>query len=668
MNKFSIRLTSFLLAFFSFVLILQNMAANQEMIPLNTSRQFDVNIANTLTPKEQLALDLDKIVDDNEALLVKVSTPPDDYESKKDIIFFGSKKPVSNDLVIEGNKINWLDAKLTGELLSSKNIGNRSLYGTYATDSNKNFDQDLEEWAMENGVDIEWMVEPSLLKNVYYSLVHKGTGNVILTDFLLFVSSLIAWFVLRAKGRSIRLLGGVKLNKIHIEDTWIIAKLCIPAYITAFLMFLFYIGISRGVQQIPVVITENVIILCLLIIISLILTFLISIIVKPKPGHIAKREIPLQRLKKLSSGTRILSIVLALIIVPVTLTAAHILKQLSDEYSLWENMQNNVSLSLGDMEALETDRMMPKLEEFLETMEKNDNFSLSLVIDKSILLNKEEYGGYDHIIMTDRSWIETFDIGVDKAGKGGQLTSVELDALDKPLQEFIEAQMPLWTKTEEIQPEGVAFYEFEGKKFLALPPNVAYGGTTVQANNPLIILVDRPTEILNTSGFTLPACSSGNVVFPNEQLLREELSKSPIKESVVSIDSIAEIALAQAKQFEKEAVYYVIACILIFVSMIFAGVLTAQLWVNDNKKKIFLLHTFGKTYKEIIQPIFLHETRTVLITIVVGSLVSFFVKRPEIITLLIVAILLLLLYSISSLMTYNFCARRAFYKVAQRKE
>ena len=98
----------------------------------------------------------------------------------------------------------------------------------------------------------------------------------------------------------------------------------------------------------------------------------------------------------------------------------------------------------------------------------------------------------------------------------------------------------------------------------------------------------------------LPACSSGNVVFPDENLLRTELAKTPVKDYVVSIDTIADVALSQAQKFAKEAVFYVIACILIFVSMIFAGILTAQLWVSENRKRIFTLHTFGKSYKEII--------------------------------------------------------------------
>lgn len=76
-------------------------------------------------------------------------------------------------------------------------------------------------------------------------------------------------------------------------------------------------------------------------------------------------------------------------------------------------MQSNVSLSFGDLDSLETEKMRQHVEKFLKLW-KNNNLSLSLVIDKSIELNKEEYGGYDHIIITDRSWINSFNIGIEK--------------------------------------------------------------------------------------------------------------------------------------------------------------------------------------------------------------------------------------------------------------
>lgn len=90
---------------------------------------------------------------------------------------------------------------------------------------------------------------------------------------------------------------------------------------------------------------------------------------------------------------------------------------------------------------------------------------------------------FKSIIVTDKSWVDSFDIGIEENKSGGELNKIKLNDLDKPLQDFINVQMPLWTKTEEIQPSGINFYEFSGDKFLALPPNVGYGGSTIQAKN-----------------------------------------------------------------------------------------------------------------------------------------------------------------------------------------
>lgn len=430
------------------------------------------------------------------------------------------------------------------------------------------------------------------------------------------------------------------------------------------MVFWIYIGVTNDFRQISLLLSKDLITLLVLVMISALISIGISIIVRPKTKHLAKREIPFKKFRILSVGTRIMSILLALLIVPSTITSAHIARKLSKEYSLWESMQSNVRLSFGDLDSLTTDKKLPTIDKFFSKMEDKDNLSLSLVVDKSIQLNEEEYGGYDHIIITDKSWIDSFDVGVEENKSGGELNKVELNSLDKPLQDFLNAQMPIWTKTKEVQPDGINFYEFSGNKFLALSQN----GSTIQAQNPLVILVDNPAESLETLGFTLPACSSGNIVFPDENLLKSELSKTPIKESVISIDTIADVALAQAQKFAKEAVFYVIACVLILVSMVFAGILTAQLWVSENKKRIFTLHTFGKSYKEIIMQTLIHESFIVIITIVIGAISSFVIKRPENITIFLVSIVILIIYCLSSFIAYHICTRQAFYKVATRNE
>ena len=668
MIKHSIRLASFILALFTFSLVLQNIMFEQQQLPFNTTEQFELNISNSNVGKENLIEDLNELTSNNNGILVKVVTDSEDYENKKDIIWFGINKPISKSIIIDNEKIYWLDSKLEGKLISSTDMESRPLYGTYAMQGSDDFKKDIIEWANKNNISISWLSHPTALKSIYYNLIHNGIGNAIITAFLLFLTTLIAWFVTHSKARTIRLLGGVSSKRICLEDTISIMTIASSGFFIAWITILGYIVFKNGFIQTRLIILESFISFILLLLLSSFFIMMISILVQPKIEHVAHRKIPLKRFRQLGTATRITSIILALLIVPSTITSAYIVQKLSEEYSLWESMQSNVSLAFSNINALKTDEMLPNVEMIFSDMKQKNNLSVSLVIDKSISLSKEEYGGYDHIIITDKSWVNSFDIGINKDENNGKLTQIDFQKISKPLQNFLNAQMPLWTKTEEIQPEGIGFYEFTGNKFLALPANVGYGGNTIQAKNPLVILVDNPVATLKTNGFLLNAASSGNVVFQNEEVLRLALADSPIKEYVVSIDTIAGTALEQAQKFGKEAVFYTMACILIFVAMIFAGVMNAQLWTASNKKRIFTVHTSGKTYNEIIQPPFKRELIIEILTIITGCIISFIIKHPNPVVLIFVAFTITFLYGTGNLISYKVCVKKIFYQMSRRND
>ena len=668
MIKHSIRLTSFLFALFVFLLIFQYATVEQQQLPFETTNRFELNISVQNKTKEEIISNLNKITDNNDGVLIKVVTDSKEYENKKDIIWFGTEVPTSSDIIIKNSDIYWLDSSLTGNLISSTDMGTRPLYGTYAIKGTENFKNEINKWCDENGMSIYWYTQQNFAKVIYSYLVYNGIGNAIITAFLLFIATMIAWFITHAKARTIRLLGGISDKRIHMEDTCSIFVNVVIGFITALIVALSYVVISNSINQIPLILLKYFLCLIFLLILSSILIYLMSILVRPKTKHLAKREIPLKNFKLLGTGTRILSVVLALLILPSTLTSAYIFKELSKEYSLWRNMQNNVRIGFSYTDPLVTDEMIPYVEEFCNKMIEENKLSFSFVIDEAIALNPEEYGGYDHIIVADKAWINSFNIGIEERGNGGRLTKVSLESLEEPLRSFLNVQIPIWTKAETVHPDGMEYYEFVGENFLALPPNVAYGGSTVQAKNPLIILVENPISVFKAKSFTVATLSSGNIVFSDENVLRQALANSPIQEYVVSIYTIADVALEQAQQFGKEAVYYITACVLILISMIFSGIMDAQLWANSNKKRIFTLHTFGKPYANIIAPSFQKDLFVAIVTVLVGFVISFVLRRPEILVLVCVAIVVILLYCSSNFISYQVYTRKAFFKISRRNE
>lgn len=403
------------------------------------------------------------------------------------------------------------------------------------------------------------------------------------------------------------------------------------------------------------------------IVVSIAVVLLVSLIVQPKAKHLSFRKIPLKQFRLLGRVSLVLSIILALMVVPTTITMASAYRALSNDYALWESLKDAVSISYNDVDSLYTEDWMPKVESFFVQMEDQDNLCLSMAIDRAILLDKDEMGKYDHIVITDRAWVEA--TGLDRNLNGDNyLIPINYEDIHAKLREFLSAQLPVWTNAGEAQPEGLGFYEFSGNSFLVLPPNTAFGNSTIQAKNPLVILVEDPVKTLKISSFLLPMSSSGNVVFKNEAILRAALNESPLLEKISHIDSFTEGALQYAQLFKQESFYYFAACALCLVSMCVAGVMSAQLWVGENRRRIFTLHTAGSKYGAIIKPALRKEIIIAVCTVLVGGFITYFIRRPELPLLLLSSVILFLLYVLLNYVGYILFSRREFLKMSFRRE
>lgn len=145
---------------------------------------------------------------------------------------------------------------------------------------------------------------------------------------------------------------------------------------------------------------------------------------------------------------------------------------------------------------------------------------LSFVIDSSIDV-ADELGEYDHLILTNSQWVARF-------GEMDKLKPLEYADLSNAMQEFLNIQMPIWTVDGNVLPDGMGVYQYEGDKLWAFPVNVTLGAAKpVEAESPLIILVDSPAKSLNARRCMLPLASSGNVLFTDKNSLENlfELSE-----------------------------------------------------------------------------------------------------------------------------------------------
>ena len=226
---------------------------------------------------------------------------------------------------------------------------------------------------------------------------------------------------------------------------------------------------------------------------------------------------------------RIVTFVLSLILVlSLCACGSGNSKSLSEQYSA----DGLVQLAYSDIDIVcDTAELAAEGGQILSAMQESDTLLMSLVIDSSIEITNDVLKEYDHLVITNPTWINKFD-------RMDNLISVGHDEISIELQQLISAHRQAWSIDGSEFPDGVSLYKYTGDGLLAFPANVGYGASAIQASDPLIILVDTPADTMKPSSFLLPMTSSGNIIFTNETLLQTEIAASLIAPYVGKIESV----------------------------------------------------------------------------------------------------------------------------------
>lgn len=195
-------------------------------------------------------------------------------------------------------------------------------------------------------------------------------------------------------------------------------------------------------------------------------------------------------------------------------------------------MEDVVEISYNEIDPVCDEKNLRESgEEILSSMQENDSLLLSFIVDSSIAIEKE-LDKYDHLVIVNKAWMERFDSLSNLEEIAPEETSAEM-------QEFFNAQMPVWTKSKVVFEDGIGLYEYTGDGLLAFPVNVGRTASAIETKNPLIIMVDEPVTSMNAETFLLPLSSSSNLVFNDEEKLVEMINGSVIEPYIAGIENIS---------------------------------------------------------------------------------------------------------------------------------
>lgn len=271
-------------------------------------------------------------------------------------------------------------------------------------------------------------------------------------------------------------------------------------------------------------------------------------------------------------------------------------------------------------------------------------------------------GGYDDIVLTDRNFLAALHISQS------DLSKIPASKLDQSLVHTIHKYDELWLVKGARGSLCDNFYMWKGQKpFPAIAGDDSMGdiGKIKQDKNPLIVLVDDPTQL--GKGIVDAALNGSNIFFTNRQVLDQLIRQYGLTGSVESVTSVADNALSQAQGAASLARNTGMALAICLLVIIFTSIQSSKIWARQRRRLIFMLHVSGQPFIEILRPRLLWDLGIVL---VLGICCGFFDPQWKLLIAQPAYLLtpLLAFYLILETVTSLIAVRQAFSSVVRREE
>lgn len=547
--------------------------------------------------RDEIIKQLDDYVDASGLNIIRVASAPDDFLNKRVAFAFGSGEMPDKD-------IDWFSPTMSGLITKSSNLGFTSLNGVYALYGNDSQAASFQAWAKNNlGADAV-VTEKAPVDLLSYALLTVGAWVPLSAAILLLAATIMSWYVLRAHGRELRILAGMRLSTVVLTDLRsLLGTLAIPA--SAAILIAILIVMTTGFGRPWFFISTLALYTAVVAAFAIILALLMGLLTLPAVRDIAARR-PAERGAWVSS--EVLKVAAVVIVAAVVPTASGVVANASaatSQGATWESMGDSVTLrianQLGDDEnaafaALTRD--MVNRDEAMFSMSLSSN-SVNIVDEAAG--NDLKKLGFDSIVLTDERFLNTVN-RANGAVWGPSTDAASLQELPDSIKGQLLPNLELWTTSRTLP--AVHLYANLGEAPLVVSGGMV--GTLDTNQRPLIISVDDVSQLDNH--FLASAVSRGNVVFTDPERVEALVEERELDSEILSIDRIADLGLYDAQTKQRNAQLGAAAIATAVLALVMCISVTAWIFALLRRRRWFVQRTAGKSWNSILLPRMLWET------------------------------------------------------------
>ncbi|MBE3551041.1 MAG: hypothetical protein IMX03_07450 [Brockia lithotrophica] len=488
------------------------------------------------------------------------------------------------------------------EIRDSTALAHTYANGDYLVTGNTEHLSEFKDQLTALGVDQKWK-EDNFGEVLKFLIFQRDFGITILAVVALLVSLSLYWLTVKARGRALRVLGGVSTWRILYEDLsgFLMAMVIGAAVLDAFALF--YVGMRYGWVFVPYYLKVLLALEVVVFIFTFIFAFVLSLASWPSPEMIANREPAIKSLKSGSSIVKIAVFTLVLATVAPAFTAYKEAKRSADEQAKWMALSDQVVLELYT--SLEQVDIL--VGDIVREAEASNAVALSLTFSKDFFeVDGLDLSPYSYISIINQRWLDLMLKDSHNGVGGEKLFPIELELLyfeklPEAAKDFIEYSFPVWTRNEmglnDILNE-IKIYRHIGTEKLPLMTN---SGRLIftEPGEAILILVPSVHGMFDNN-FLASAASSSELIFTGLEATQKLVSERGLQ-GKVRVVYVAEEGVLLAQVLAYFAWLRASSLVSLIVALAIAAGISAFITAVLKARRDFPLRLSGKSWWAILR-------------------------------------------------------------------
>ncbi|MEA5456470.1 hypothetical protein SPF06_17200 [Sinomonas sp. JGH33] len=599
MLKALVRITSFGIAIFLSTLSGIVITTEEGAFPWKTEFIASLDFTHSQVSKDQAIAEFGSLADRTGLRIAKVVPDPNDFFNSRSLYVFGSAGPS------EPQDIDWFKPGMRGQLHPARDLGAAALNGPHVYSGSPEAIAEFIAWVDAHGIDRNVM--PKKTSDILaQALLETGAWLTFLTCVILAGTMVVAWYVLRAKARALKVLNGTRTARIVAEDlVSLVSSFAGPA-IAAVLVSIVSVAIQGKATHLADFLAVLGLFLAAAVGGMMLCALVIGSMTWPSVDGIASRQPPERHFRASSEVLKAATLVLVAVMLPVLGASIAEATNLSNQNAKWQVLKDNVSLrfGLGGMTPDEFGRTYDKpLRDMVAAASEAGNLSFSYALAPRSgtdpeRRNRAEVGGFDCIVLVNSDYLRRISplVGSDATGAnalGSAGERVDFESLPEEVRMAWGEQFSLWNRAGinlNGAAESLTYYRYVGREpFPALPPGP---GEMAHFRNPLIVVADNPADAFTDDNIEA-FLSSGNLTFTDAGWVGDYLQSSPLIAVVLSVDRISDAALYNSQLQNQSAGLKTLSFALVLLALTMSIAVSAMVYAISRSKRLFAQRTAG---------------------------------------------------------------------------